>query len=349
MSAQPWPGGLESVAVCPVCADPRRREEIADARDDAFGAAPGSWHFQRCQGCDSLYLDPRPDRASLHLAYTNYYTHGISPTAKGRLGRLRLALSNGYRNKVFATNRTPSLAVGAWVMPLFSARAAHIRREDRGLGRASTPGRRVLDVGCGNGEFLTWARELGWSCYGLEIDPAAAQLARDSGVEIIGSDIDQLDESYLAAFDAVTAAHVIEHVYDPMALLRQCLRVLRPGGYFWVETPNSKSFGYAQYGAHWRGLEAPRHLALFTPASLRWAFEQVGFERIEILPPANVIEPLFLHSAAMRLGRIAEKDARPLPEVLRNQTVEAARRAREQLGHHPDKSEFITVSAYKPC
>jgi 2-polyprenyl-3-methyl-5-hydroxy-6-metoxy-1,4-benzoquinol methylase len=111
------------------------------------------------------------------------------------------------------------------VVPLFASRAAYIRREDRGLGRAATDGGRVLDVGCGNGGFLAWARELGWQCYGIEIDAAAAAVVRDLGIAVLGSELRELGAEHLASFDAVTLSHVIEHVYNPMETLRQCWRL----------------------------------------------------------------------------------------------------------------------------
>jgi 2-polyprenyl-3-methyl-5-hydroxy-6-metoxy-1,4-benzoquinol methylase len=344
----PWPGGLEAVRQCPVCSDPRRREERVGVRDGAFGAAPGLWNLQRCLGCEALYLDPRPDRASLHLAYRDYHTHAVTPPVDAFVARLRRALSNGYRNRIFATETRPSLRVGAFLMPLFSARAAHIRKEDRGLGRAGAPGMRVLDVGCGNGSFLAWARELGWECYGVEIDPVAADVARNLGVAILGSEVRELGTEYAGSFDAITLSHVIEHLYDPMEVLRQCWSLLKPGGSIWLETPNTDSLGYEVYGSHWRGLEAPRHLVLFNTASLRWSLEHAGFERVRVLPPADLIEPMFAVSAAMRLGRIAETDARPLSGEVRKEASRATRRARSILRRDAGKSEFITMIARRP-
>ena len=347
--ALPWPGGLEDVSECPVCGDPRRREERADLHDESFAAAPGTWRLQRCLGCQALYLGPRPDRATLHLAYRNYYTHATPPqTAAGFLARTRRALSNGYRNRVFATNLQPSLGAGAVVMPLFASRAAHIRREDRGLGRAATNGGRVLDVGCGNGGFLAWARELGWQCYGVEIDAAAAAVVRDLGIAVLGSELRELGAEHLASFDAVTLSHVIEHVYDPVETLRQCWRLLKPGGYLWIETPNTDSSGYEIYGSHWRGLEAPRHLVLFNIGSLRWILERAGFERIQCLPPTDVTASVFTLSASMQSGRIAEKDARSLPPDIRARTRAAVRRARGIASRDPAKAEFVTAVAYRP-
>jgi len=346
--AQPWPGALEEVARCPVCADALRVQEQADLQDRSFAAAPGTWRLQRCLGCQALYLDPRPDGQSLHLAYRNYYTHAAPASFEGALARLKKALTNGYRNRLFATSLRPSLALGGVVTPLFPARAARIRGEDRGLGRALAAGQRLVDVGCGNGQFLQWARELGWSVYGVEMDAAAAAVARAHGIEILGSHLHELGPAHEGTFEAITLSHVIEHVYDPIDTLRHCWRLLKPGGYLWIQTPNAGSVGYEIYGAHWRGLEPPRHLVMFNAAVLRSCLERVGFERVRLLPPDEDPEHIFTLSASMQLGRIAEKDSRPLPQAVRKGIRAAARRARALVRRNPERSEFITAVANRP-
>lgn len=80
-------------------------------------------------------------------------------------------------------------------------------------------------------------------------------------------------------FDVITLNHVIEHVSDPIELLRSCYRLLKLGGQLWLQTPNIDSLGSRRYGRHWRGLEPPRHLVLFDPVSLRSALHQAGFQR----------------------------------------------------------------------
>jgi SAM-dependent methyltransferase len=230
-------------------------------------------------------------------------------------------------------------------MLLFPGRAASIRREDRGLGRAGAPGRRLLDVGCGNGQFLLWARELGWECHGVELDAAAARVARDQGISVLGSSLDELPPGSAGSFDAITLSHVIEHVHDPIDMLRRCRDLLRPGGYLWLETPNTESLGYSMYGASWRGLETPRHLVLFNFASLCWSLERAGFERVQRLQPPDVTASVFTESAAMRLGRIAGKDTSPLPGDVRAETRAAIQKARAIAQRDPAKAEFLGVTA----
>jgi 2-polyprenyl-3-methyl-5-hydroxy-6-metoxy-1,4-benzoquinol methylase len=343
-----WPGGLEEVRRCPACEDPRSASELDDLRDTTFGAAKGTWSLQRCLGCRVVYLDPRPDPASIHLAYRNYYTHAPTQAATRNVAAfLKHALANGYRNHLFRTKLKPSLTVGALLTPLFPAIAQHIQEEDRGVGRREGPPGRLLDVGCGNGHFLQVARRLGWISYGVDADAAAATAAGRCG-EIIGSQIHELGADYDRFFNVVTLSHVIEHVHDPVDTLRHCWRVLRPGGYVWLETPNIDSIGYEVFGAHWRGLEAPRHLVLFGSTSLRSCLERAGFQRIRILPPRNVAERLFMLSAAMQSGRIAERDTAALPTQLRREVRQAVMRAGSIVRSDPTRSEFVAAVAYRP-
>jgi 2-polyprenyl-3-methyl-5-hydroxy-6-metoxy-1,4-benzoquinol methylase len=344
---QAWPGGLEQVPQCPVCGELRREGELSSLRDASFGAAPGAWSLQRCLGCRALYLDPRPDATSIHLAYRNYFTH-VSVRTEARVGLawLKHAMANGYRNRLFGTTLTPSLAIGGFLTPLFPATADHIRREDRGIGHSKDSRGRILDVGCGNGHFLGVVRRLGWLGYGVEIDTIAAAAARGRGCEILGSQLGDLSHSYDQFFDVITLSHVIEHLHDPVSALRHCRRLLKQGGYVWIETPNTDSVGYEIYGGYWRGLEPPRHLVLFNSRSLRSCLQRAGFERIRILPPRDAGERLFTLSAAMQLGRIAERDRSPLPRDAREHARTAAATARSTVLQDPERSEFVAAIAH---
>ncbi len=345
-ASDPWTGGLEAVRTCPSCGDLRNTTELDGLRDNTFGAAKGTWSLKRCVGCRAVYLDPRPDPASIHLAYRNYYTHAVAKSSTRNVAAsFKHALANGYRNRLHGTQIKPALAAGAVLTPLFPALAQHIKEEDRGIGRAAGPERRLLDLGCGNGHFLKTARRLGWLSYGVDTDASAAVAAQDCG-EVIGSQVSDLGGNYAAFFDVVTLSHVIEHVHDPVETLRHCRRVLKPGGYVWIETPNIESAGYELFGASWRGLEAPRHLVLFNPVSLRICLERAGFEKIRILPPRDVTERLFTLSAAMRAGRIAEADSGSLSKQLLQQMRDEATRAREMVRRDPNRSEFVGAVAY---
>ena len=82
-------------------------------------------------------------------------------------------------------------------------------------------------------------------------------------------------------YDFITLSHVIEHVYDPVALINACYALLNDGGILWIETPNGKSTGYEIYKSSWRGLEPPRHLMLFTESTLSELLFAAGFKSID--------------------------------------------------------------------
>lgn len=141
----------------------------------------------------------------------------------------------------------------------------------------ASEGGRLLDVGCGNGSFLDKMRQLGWEVAGVEPDGEAVAIARERlGLEIFKGALDEArfpDES----FDAITMNHVIEHVPDPIGLLKECYRIMKLNGRLTIIIPNITSFGHNKFGEHWRGLEVPRHLTLFSPAALQTCAESAGF------------------------------------------------------------------------
>jgi 2-polyprenyl-3-methyl-5-hydroxy-6-metoxy-1,4-benzoquinol methylase len=133
----------------------------------------------------------------------------------------------------------------------------------------------LLDVGCGNGEFIARMRSLGWKVSGVDPDPKAVSYGRSRGLELFNGMISDVPES--ARYDVITLNHVIEHVVDPVGLLRECRKRLRPGtGRLIIATPNIHSLGHWWFKGYWRGLEVPRHLILFSLAALRECARQAG-------------------------------------------------------------------------
>ena len=141
------------------------------------------------------------------------------------------------------------------------------------------PGR-VLEVGCGSGSRLAELRDRGWEVQGVEPDEAAVAVAREHyKVPVVAG---MLEEGTFppGSFDAVVMTHVIEHVADPIPLLRVCRSLLRPGGRVVITCPNLDSYGHATYGAAWIGLDPPRHEHLFTLDSLVAVTRAAGFSSV---------------------------------------------------------------------
>jgi SAM-dependent methyltransferase len=249
-------------------------------------------------------------------------------------------LANGYRNYRFGTRFHPSSWLGilmALVIPTFratiEAQFRHIPRRGQG--------KRLLDIGCGNGEFLFLAKSAGWSVVGVDPDPNAVAVARSRGLDVRKGGIEVLGRQR-DLFDGITLSHVIEHAHDPMALLRACHCLLKPGGWIWVETPNLDSLGHQRYARHWRGLEPPRHLVVFTRNSLCRLLAEAGFKHIQDQPFRRLCETTFSASEAIQNGQA------PFSSPLLTQEVRIAARAADfKAKLDSNLREFITVKAWK--
>lgn len=128
------------------------------------------------------------------------------------------------------------------------------------------PGR-LLDVGCATGKFLRQMGAVGWQLAGIELDPEAAAKARTVTPDVFEGD--PVDAPLAPGrFDVVTAFHVVEHLPDPLRALRRMIEWLAPGGLMIVEVPNVGGVGGRMFGRYWSGLDFPRHLVHFTPATM---------------------------------------------------------------------------------
>lgn len=136
---------------------------------------------------------------------------------------------------------------------------------------------RLLDIGCGKGDFLNVARQAGWSVCGIEPTKRSAEYARNEhGIEVIETG---LHESNIAAssFDVVTMWHVLEHISDSCGVLNEVRRVLVDSGILIIAVPNIKSLQAYLGGGKWFHLDPPRHIIQFYPEFLCKQLKQSGF------------------------------------------------------------------------
>lgn len=340
-----WPAeDLEVVAACPVCGGTERGFLHAGLTDRVFCIAPGSWNMYRCAGCGSGYLDPRPTPTSIGCAYAGYYTHDATDhpivRRKGVIRTVLHDLINGYQNARYRLNRAPSLPIGRWLLPLLPSLRCAADAECRHLPPLPSGGGRLLDVGCGNGGFLLLAQQAGWTVEGIDFDVGAVQAARSRGLNVRCGGVEILVEQQ-ACFDVITLSHVIEHVYEPCALLKRLNELLKPGGVLWIETPNLSSLGALRFKADWRGLEPPRHLVLFNRRSLMQSLLQAGFTQFRQHWRGMTVFNIFAESEAIAHGadtRAASRHGRP---PLSDLWVEW----REMV--QPERREFLTLTARK--
>ncbi len=137
----------------------------------------------------------------------------------------------------------------------------------------------LLDVGCSSGAFLGAAASLGYRAEGVEPAQQAAATAQAAGLAVHQGLLHEAAFSD-GQFDAVTLLEVIEHLDEPLGLLRECQRILRPGGILLVGTANADSWSAKAFGAHWDYLSIEKHgghVSFFNPGSLEKLAKQAGF------------------------------------------------------------------------
>jgi 2-polyprenyl-3-methyl-5-hydroxy-6-metoxy-1,4-benzoquinol methylase len=290
----------ESIEECYLCRAGNGKLLYDDLVDQLFDAT-GIWRLWQCTTCGLVWLNPRPIAEDLSLIYKTYYTHGEYTrrhltSFRDRLRSLVLHQVFGYEKK-----RLPIVPIVVYILGMFSFIREIVEWDTMGLS-ASERGR-LLDVGCGNGEFLNRMMLLGWDVTGVELDDRAARFARkEYGLDVRTSSLEacEFDDR---SFDVVVMSHLIEHVYDPIAVLREAWRVLRPGGKVVIVTPNTKSLGHRIFMSHWRGLEVPRHIHIFNPQTMVSLCTKAGFGTHTITSSARSARYLYGPSVMMRAGR----------------------------------------------
>jgi 2-polyprenyl-3-methyl-5-hydroxy-6-metoxy-1,4-benzoquinol methylase len=254
---------------------------------DRYFAAPGVWNMKKCRNalCGLVWLDPIPEKNDIGKAYLSYYTHSdeaVAPIRVTLARRLIRAVKTGYLARKYGYGSSEigllgkSLGLAAYLMP---PRRANVDFSIMYLPHSR--GGRLLEVGCGSGNMLKGMADLGWRVEGVDFDPAAVENSRRKGLKVhIGflKDMRYAED----CFDAVTMSHLIEHVHDPLELLKECHRILRPGGRLALVTPNINSAGHRIYGSSWFHLDPPRHLRIFTVDSLRTLLQEAGFQKTKI-------------------------------------------------------------------
>ena len=145
--------------------------------------------------------------------------------------------------------------------------------------------RTLLDVGSGPGFFLKTAQARGWSVTGIEPSRQAAAYARELGVKVVEGFFSAESAATLGHYDVVHMNNVLEHIPDPIELVRIARNVMNPGGIICINVPNDFSpFQFAASAAHnvrqwW--LAPPHHLNYFDFASLTGLVERLGMTVVE--------------------------------------------------------------------
>jgi 2-polyprenyl-3-methyl-5-hydroxy-6-metoxy-1,4-benzoquinol methylase len=257
---------------------------------DFYCKTLGTYDYLICPSCELLWISPQPTSQKLIALYEHYYdetlvTPDITDAAvrsyKDLIRELVLYAYKGYplRKVSFPKPLARLFGISLGLIPPIFNRSIY------GLGLIFpdyTKEGKLLEIGCGHGWLLKLMKDWGWEVRGVEGNPASAKRGREKfGVEILEG---QLEEQNFPdnSFDVIVMRHVFEHVPDPVKILQECKRLLKPEAVLAIATPNGRSLGSRWFRRHWRGLTPPWHLHLFNPKSLRILLEKSGYRNIKI-------------------------------------------------------------------
>jgi 2-polyprenyl-3-methyl-5-hydroxy-6-metoxy-1,4-benzoquinol methylase len=200
--------------------------------------------FVRCRRCALVYQDPRPVFEDLRRRYGGQYFSYELENERTFFGLMMM----GLRDIGFAQ-----------------------------LTAALQGARTFLDIGCATGMLVESMKNSGWDARGVDLCRESAEYGTaHRGIRIL---VGTLEEAAFPAesFSVVHFSHLIEHVPDPRAFLREVHRVLRPGGFAVITTPNVDGFQARLFRQQWRSAIAD-HLTLFTRKTLDRMIRETGFD-----------------------------------------------------------------------
>lgn len=156
----------------------------------------------------------------------------------------------------------------------------HVRRFDvvADLVQRHAVGNDILDVGCSNGSFLRWLGG-GWERFGIEPGAAAASTARQRGIRVIGSTLDDVVVAK-GRYDVLVLFDVVEHVSDPRRFFARARQCLREEGILVTITADTESLPWRLQGSRYWYCSLPEHVSFFSSRTLRWIASR--FELVEI-------------------------------------------------------------------
>ena len=132
---------------------------------------------------------------------------------------------------------------------------------------------KLLDVGCGTGDFLNAIKKEGWVVTGLEPDEEARTLAKKL-YDLNVFDSTSINSLSINSFDAITLWHVLEHVHDLHGYVDQLKELIKSNGKMFIAVPNYQSLDADIYRLHWAAYDVPRHLYHFTPKAMHMLMEK---------------------------------------------------------------------------
>jgi 2-polyprenyl-3-methyl-5-hydroxy-6-metoxy-1,4-benzoquinol methylase len=237
---------------CPICNSNNIQQQLA-AKD--YTVSQNIFSIWHCNACTARFTQdvPGQDTIGAYYASENYISH--SDTKKGIIN----SLYHLVRKRTLGAKRRLVI-------------------NKTGIAKGA-----ILDIGCGTGAFLNTMQEAKWNITGLEPDTIARTKAAEL-YNIQPQEPGKLFDLTQASFNAITLWHVLEHVHELHAYIKQIEKLLAPGGKAFIAVPNYTSKDADIYKQYWAAYDVPRHLYHFSPQSMETLLAQHGLKLTAVKP-----------------------------------------------------------------
>lgn len=241
---------METLSNCPICNSTQYSPFIL-CKDNTVSRE--TFTIVQCNSCGFKFTNPRPQAIELGKYYKSdeYVSH--SNTKKG------------FINSTYQSVRKYTLLKKLQLISKYFKTG------------------KILDIGCGTGEFLNTCKNAKWQTLGIEPDDDA----RKMGVENYGLDIrkeEDLSSLLDSSFDIISMWHVLEHVPNLNERVSELKRLIKPNGIIIIAVPNADSHDAKLYKENWAAYDVPRHLYHFSPKDIETLFRNHGLKLFRILP-----------------------------------------------------------------
>lgn len=241
---------MQELSNCPIC-NSTQFSPFLECKDNTVSRE--TFQIVQCDSCGFKFTNPRPAENELGRYYKSeeYVSH--SNTKKG------------FINSTYQSVRKYTLLKKLQLISKYYKTG------------------RILDIGCGTGEFLNTCKNAKWQTVGIEPDQDAREMAiKNYGLDVRPeSDLAALPDS---SFDIISMWHVLEHVPKLNERVEELKRLIKPNGVIIIAVPNSDSRDAKIYKEQWAAYDVPRHLYHFAPKDIDSLFRKHNMRVFRILP-----------------------------------------------------------------
>ena len=220
----------ENILLCGICEGSAIKKHLVG---QDHNSTEEFFNIAECKNCGYRFTSPRPKEKFIGKYYQskNYISH--NSTKKGLI------------NKIYHIVRKYQ----------FYNKSQLIKKYSR------TSGKKILDIGCGTGDFLKYMQNKKWEIDGIEKNEGARKIAIKKNNIRINSDLLSLKEK--DKYDVVTMWHVLEHIYYPQSYIKKIYKILKKDGVIIIAVPNCNSYDAKKYKENWVAYDLPIHVSHF--------------------------------------------------------------------------------------